>query len=1064
MVTRVERDRGDRGAGQAPFPMLHWRNIGPFRGGRVSAVAGHPTDRNVFFFGAASGGLWRTDDAGAYWRNVTDGWVSSASVGAVAVSEADPNVVYVGMGESTIRGNVVEGDGVYRSEDGGATWKHLGLSATRHVSRIRVHPADPDHVFVAALGSSFSHDEHRGVYRSRDGGVTWDQVLHQSPKAGAIDLAMAPSNPRVLYAALWEHLRQPWNFSSGGPSSALLRSTDGGDTWQSLSDNPGLPTGIKGRIGVAVSFKDPRRIWALVEAEERGLYRSDDGGDTWRLVSDDRALLQRPWYYSHVFADPSGDDALWVLNLRAWRSTDGGSSFREVPTPHGDNHDLWIDPSDPTRMIEGNDGGACVSLNGGAAWSTIYNQPTAQFYRMTADDRTPYRVYATQQDNTAISVPSRADRGAITTADTYEVGSSESGWVAVHPEDPDIIVSGGIGSSPGGGDSMLWYDRRTGQTRIVSVWPEFAWGCGAEDLRHRFQWTYPLLFSRHETGTLLTAGERVFRSRDGAASWEAISPDLTRGDRSKMGPSGGPLTLDTTFVENYGTLFAMAESVQEPDVLWVGSDDGRVHVTRDGGSGWVDVTPPQMPDWMTVTMIEPSPFEAGKVYVSGSCYRLDDPAPFIVRTVDHGATWERIDAGIPERDHVRVVRADTERPGMLYAGTEGGVQVSFDDGRTWRPLRLDLPVVPVHDMVVKDDELAIATHGRGFWVLDGLGLLRQTPDIDTSTPVHLLRPVDAIRRAGIGALAVAGAAGATHGYGLRGGGIAAWEERERADGSGYRFHLDAGENPQDGVMVDYHLATAPQGEVVIEVLAGASDEVIRRFTSADDTVTVPSRVGMNRFVWDMRLAPPRRIVEPGAPDGAIDGPLALPGDYRARLTVDGIVLTQPFRLCLDPRVRASQADIEAQHALVLEVHGLISAVNAAVDLIRATRTRLAVWCAEHDDAPSDIHALAEELRGRLDGIEVELIQVDAKDAYLDRIRLRTRLNTKLEEVSGVLTSSDNPPTESARVVLGEIHARIDALLADLADVTGSGLARFNEAVAASGTVAVRIPRPAATER
>lgn len=1041
------------------LPRLHWRNIGPFRGGRVSAVAGHPSDPNVFFFGAASGGLWRTDDAGTYWRNVTDGFVSSASVGAVAVSAADPNVIYVGMGESTIRGNVVEGDGVYRSLDGGATWTHLGLSETRHVARIRIHPTDPDHVYVAALGNSFGHDEHRGVYRSRDGGSSWERILHSSPAAGAIDLAMAPSNPRVLYAAMWEHLRQPWHFSSGGPGSALFRSTDGGDTWEPISDNPGFPTGMKGRIGVAVAFTDPTRVWAIVEAAERGLYRSEDGGDTWRLVSDDRALLQRPWYYSHVFADPADEDSLWVLNLRAWRSTDGGHTFREVPTPHGDNHDLWIDPSNPDRMIEGNDGGACVSLNGGATWSTIYNQPTAQFYRMDSDDRTPYRVYATQQDNTAICVPSRSDRGAITTADTYEVGSAESGWVAVHPEDPDVIVTGAIGSSPGGGDSMLWYDRRTGQTRIVSIWPEFAWGCGAEDLHHRFQWTYPLMFSRHETGTLLAAGERVFRSRDSATSWEAISPDLTRADRSKMLPSGGPLTLDTTFVENYGTLFAMAEPVMEPDVLWVGSDDGLVHVSRDRGDTWVDVTPPQMPEWMTVTMIEPSPFEAGKVYVCGSRYRMDDPSPFIVRTSDHGRTWERVDAGIAPRDHVRVVRADTERPGMLFAGTEGGLYVSFDDGQRWRSLQIDLPVVPVHDMVVKGDELAIATHGRGFWVLDGLGLLRQMPEVDPSAPVQLLRPSDAIRRAGIGALAVAGAAGASHGYGVRGGGIAAWEERERADGSIYRFHLDAGENPQEGVMVDYHLASVPKGEVVIEILHAEADDVIRRFSSTGPEPTVPTDAGMNRFVWDMRLAPPRRIVEPGAPDGAIDGPLALPGDYRVRLVVDGVVETQPFRLRLDPRVRTSQADMEAQHDLVLEVHRRISSVNAAVDRIRVVRNRLSAWCDQHVDASSDIHSLADALRTRLDAIETELIQVEANDAYLDRIRLRTRLNTKLEEISGVLTSSDNPPTASARAVLLSVSVRVDELLRDLEEVTGAGLDAFNEAVAVSGAVAVEVPRP-----
>ena len=541
---------------------LRWRCIGPPRGGRVVAVAGHPTDWATFYFGACAGGVWKTTDGGTYWENISDGFLNSSAVGAIAVAESDPNVIYVGMGESTIRGDVSYGDGVYKSTDGGKTWVNVGLEDTNHIAKIRVHPQNPDLVYVAALGHAFGPNDERGVYRSKDGGQSWEKVLFRSEKAGAIDLAMDLANPRILYATIWEAYRNFWSLSSGGPDSSIYKSSDGGDTWTEITDNPGLPDGIKGKMGVAVSPVKPERVWAIIEAEEdkAGLYGSEDGGNTWKLLTDNRDLIARPWYYCHIYADPQDADTVYILNLKMWKSTDGGRTFTEITTPHGDNHDLWIDPNFPNRMVEGNDGGACVSYNGGESWSTIYNQLTAQYYHVAVDNQFPYRVYGTQQDNSSISVPSASEKGAILWSDCYPAGTGESGYIAVHPEDPNIVYVGAVGSSPGGGGALQRYDHRTRQIRLVTVWPEIYYGQGVGEQKYRFAWTFPILFSPHDPNILYTSGNMVFRSTDEGSSWEAISPDLTRNDPEKLVASGGPLTLDTSGAEHYGTVFAFVES------------------------------------------------------------------------------------------------------------------------------------------------------------------------------------------------------------------------------------------------------------------------------------------------------------------------------------------------------------------------------------------------------------------------------------------------------------------------------------------------------------------------
>ncbi|HEX5505936.1 MAG TPA: glycosyl hydrolase, partial [Thermomicrobiales bacterium] len=680
---------------------LEWRLIGPFRGGRVVAVAGDPVHEQVFYFGSTGGGVWKTTDGGVYWRNVSDGYFERASVGAIAVAESDPNVIYVGMGETTIRGNVSHGDGVYKSTDAGKTWQHCGLAATRNIAKVRVHPRNPDLVYVAALGHVHGPNPERGVYRSRDGGKTWELVLFRSDKAGASDLALDPNNPRVLYAAFWEAYRGPHEMISGGEGSGLFRSTDGGDTWVEISRHKGLPKGVLGKIGVVASPARAGRVWAIVEAEDGAVFRSDDGGDTWQRLCEERALRGRAWYYHHIYADPQDPETLWVLNVPCMKSIDGGKTFFQVAVPHGDNHDLWIDPQNPRRIINGNDGGACVSFNGGETWSTLYNQPTAEFYHVTTDTRTPYWVYGAQQDNTTISLPSRSPLAAIGRAENVEVGGGESGYIAVKPDDPNIIFAGSY-------QGMLTrYDHRTGQRRNITVWPEGTMGHAAKDVKYRFQWTSPTILSPHDPNILYTGGNHVFRSTDEGASWAPIGPDLTRHDEAKLGPSGGPITRDNVGTEYYATVFALAESPAQAGVLWAGSDDGLIHVTRDNGQSWQNVTPPAdlLPEWALISIIEASPHDPAAAYVAANRYKHDDFRPYVLKTADYGATWTAINTSVPADDFARAIREDPARRGLLYAGTETGVYVSFDDGAHWQSLRLDLPVVPIHDLVVKEGDL-----------------------------------------------------------------------------------------------------------------------------------------------------------------------------------------------------------------------------------------------------------------------------------------------------------------------------------------------------------------------
>jgi photosystem II stability/assembly factor-like uncharacterized protein len=971
-------------------------------------------------------------------------------------------VIYAGMGECCIRGDVSHGDGVYKSTDRGKTWVHLGLEDTRHIGRIRIHPQNPDLVYVAALGHAFGPNMQRGMFRSCDGGKSWDHILFRSNQAGAIDLSMDPHNPRLLYATIWEAQRTPWSLTSGGPDSSLYKSSDGGDTWTELTNNPGLPPGLKGRIGVAVSPARPDRVWALVEAEDGALCRSDDGGATWQRLSDERNLRLRFWYYGHVFADPQDPDTVYVLNIQAWKSIDGGRTFTQLTTPHGDNHDLWIDPHNPQRMIEGNDGGACVSFNGGASWSSIYNQPTAQFYHITADTRFPYRVYGTQQDNTAICVPSRSEKGAILPSQCYPVGSSESGYIAVRPDRPTIVYSGAIGSAPGGGGVMLRYDQATEQVRIITVWPEVYGGWGAKDLKYRFQWTYPIVLSPHDPNTLYAAGNVLFRSTDEGMSWEAISPDLTRQDATKLEPSGGPIAKDTTGAEHYCTIFAFVESPHEPGIFWVGSDDGLIHLSRDGGQTWDNVTPPELPEWTLICMIEVSPHDAATVYVAATRYKLDDTRPYLYKTNDYGKTWQTITAGMAAHEFTRVIREDPGCRGLLYAGTETGLYISFDDGASWQSFQSNLPTVPIYDLIIKEHDLVAATHGRSFWILDDLTPLHQLTDLVRQAPAHLFAPRSTYRLPP--PMGYGRQPGPGKNYMLAQGVPATYYETPTPAGQTLRTFMDAGKNPPDGVIVTYDLGQPPEGEVTLSFL-DAQGQLIKRFssvaandqpnTSGPKEPRVPTEVGLNRFVWNLRYPDARRVPGDATTERSLSGPLAPPGTYQVQLGVGGQIYTASFELWQDPRVSAMPADFDAQFSLLLGIRDKLSATHDAINRLRSVRQQVEEWVrraeamADGGSAAESMRSAAKGILAKFNAIETELIQSRAR-VQQDQLNFPTRLNAKLAGLSSVVASGDGAPTRQAYDVFHDLSTRIDQQLVQLHEVLERDVAALNDLIRTSG--------------
>jgi photosystem II stability/assembly factor-like uncharacterized protein len=1018
-----------------PYGSLSWRCVGPHRGGRSSACVGDPRNRQVFYFGTGGGGVWKTTNGGVTWENVTDGFVGTASVGALAVAPSDSNVVYLGMGECSIRGNVSYGDGVYRSTDAGATWRHLGLADTRHVARVRVHPDDPDTVYVAALGHIYGPGAERGVFRSRDGGRTWQKVLYRDEDTGCIDLVLDPTNPRVLYAALWQVRRTEWSLASGGPGSGIFKSADGGDTWTEITRAAGLPQGTLGRIGLAASPVQAGRVWALVEADEGGVYRSDDAGRTWQRLNEQRDLRSRAWYYSNIYADTEDADTVYALNNFFWKSIDGGRTFTPVATPHPDHHDLWLDPADADRMICAHDGGACVSFDGGCSWSSIYNQPTAEFYKVVTDNGHPYRLYGSQQDNTTLSVPSRSEMAGIFEREWYDVGGAESASIAVRP-DTGVVFASSSGGGEGG--RLTRYDHALRQKRDVSPWPARTAGMAARDYKYRFQWTSPVVLSPHDPNVLYMCGNRVFRSTDEGASWEIISPDLTRNDPDKQRPSGGPITKDHTGVEVYCTIFAFAESPLQRGLLWAGSDDGLVHVSKDGGRTWENVTPAGLPEWSRVGTIEPSPFEPGAAYLAASRHRLDDPRPYLFKTTDYGRSWTAIAAGIPTHEYTRVIRADPERRGLLYAGSEGGVYVSFDDGAFWHSLRLNLPVVPVHDLQVKDGDLVAATHGRSFWILDGgPALLRQEVPAGT---VHLFQPRPTVRFRSGGHLLLPREQGYEKPVAVIELPAGASHYLKGKPGSGQApFFLDAGQNPPNGVVVHYYLPAAPEGEVKLTFRDGRG-EVIRTFTSADKETPVPAQAGANRFVWDMRYPDAVRLESPVAGERFAGGPLAVPGEYRVELEVAGSTFSQSLQILKDPRVPASQQDLQAQFDLHVQIRDKLSQVNEAINRIRAVRRQAEEWVSR-GRGHAALQERADALKQRLGEVEEELIQVRVKSPQ-DTVNFPPKLNDRIAYLMGVVSSADFAPTRQTYDAFAELAGEADSQLDRLEGILSQEVRAF----------------------
>jgi photosystem II stability/assembly factor-like uncharacterized protein len=1077
---------------------LEWRNIGPHRGGRVVAVAGHPTDPMTFYFGAVAGGVWKTTDGGTYWENISDGFFDTASIGALAVSESDPNVMYAGTGESTIRGNVSHGDGVYKSTDSGKTWTNVGLQDTRHISKIRVHPQNPDVVYVAALGHAYGPNEERGVFRSKDGGKTWEKVLYRSEKAGAADLSMDPNNPRILYASIWEVQRFPYKLESGGPECGLFKSTDGGDTWTEITRNPGLPKGVLGKIGVAVSPAQPDRVWALVEARDGALFRSDDGGDTWQRLCEDPKLRRRAWYYMHLFADPQDPNTCWVLNLGCWKSVDGGKTFEAVPTAHGDNHDLWIDPKNTQRMIEGNDGGACVSFNGGNSWSTIFNQPTAQFYHAETDTRTPYRVYGSQQDNSAISVPNMSFLGAIGETEWFVPGGGESGYIAVRPDNPNIQFGGAIGS--GFGNGLLWRHDESLQTdRNITVWPEVVgMGEGADALKYRFQWTFPVELSPHDPNVLYVTGNHVFRSTDEGGSWEVISPDLTRNDPDKQKASGGPLTKDNTGAESYDTIFAFRESPHQQGLYWAGTDDGLVHISRDGGKTWDTITPPDLPEWALISIIEPSPHDAGTAYIAATRYKLEDLKPYLYKTSDYGKTWQAITNGIPENEFTRVIREDPERKGLLYAGTETGIYVSYDDGANWQRLGGNLPVVPIYDMVRKDGDLVVATHGRSFWILEDVALLHQlAEETRGGSEPKLFQPAETTRYRMFSWFDEP-AQGVN--YGNAGPVVFGFRQKQLPDGTIESTFLDAGKNPPNGVAVRYYLPEKPEGDITLTFL-DADGKEIRSFSSkkekpAPDPVaeataneakalelgvegreaaptqtaiedetkaeeqqpTVPKEAGLNRFVWNMREPDAHKVEGDTSFSIFLAGATVLPGKYQVQLKVGDQTYTQPFEIVPDPRQFETAEGLQAQHDLLDKINEKVTDAHDVVNQIRDIKGQLGVWekRLKGQESGKDIAEAAGVLKKTLTEIEATLYETQPNTdlSYVEVLKLSGRLAS----LKFAVDFSDYAPTRQATEVYNELAGKIDAQVQRFNQVAKSDLAQLNEQIRNASLPAIA-PKP-----
>ena len=994
---------------EALYASMEYRLIGPFRGGRSAAVTGVPGKPNLFYFGATGGGVWRTQDGGRTWDNISDGYFGG-SIGAVEVAQSDPNVLYVGGGEKTVRGNVSSGYGVWKSVDAGKTWARAGLEKSRHIPRLRVHPDNPDIVYAAVMGNIYKPGGERGVYKSTDGGGSWRQVLFVNDQAGAVDLTLDPTNPRILYASTWRVQRTPYSLSSGGEGSALWKSTDSGETWKEISGNEGFPTGTLGIIGVTVSPVNPQRVWAIVEHKDKGgLYRSEDGGAKWAQVNSERKLRQRAWYYTRVYADTHDENVVYVLNVQYHRSADGGRTFSTFNAPHGDHHDLWIAPEDANRMIIGDDGGAQISYDAGATWSTYYNQPTAQFYRVTTDNAFPYRIYVAQQDNSTLRIRHRSDGWSIGEDDWEETAGGESAHIAVDPENSDIVYGGSYGGF------LTRVNHHAGTVRAVNVWPDNPMGYGAEGMKYRFQWNFPIIFSRHDPNKLYTFSNHVHLSTDEGQSWKLLSPDLTRNDPEKLVSSGGPITQDNTGVEYYCTIFAANESPLKEGLLWVGSDDGLIHVTRDGGQNWENVTPSGMPEWSMVNSIEPSAFDEGTCYVAATRYKLGDFKPYLYKTSDYGKTWTQMNSGIDEEHFTRVVREDPGRKGLLYAGTETGMYISFDDGASWQPFQLNLPIVPITDLAIKDNNLIVATQGRSLWILDDLTLLHQLKDADRESAAILFKPKDSYRTKG---------------------------------GARRSPSKTEGQNHPNGVVTHFYLKEfAEKDSVALTYTTTAGDTLATYSTyTSDKDKKLEVRPGGNTHVWDTRGKGAERL------DGMIlwwanlDGAKAVPGTYQVHLNAAGATQSQTFRIVPDPRAEASVEDMQKQFDFISDVNGSVDRAHQSIKKIRKVNEQLDAFIKQYEGnaATAELVERAKKMKEGFGEIEKALYQTQ-NQSNQDPLNFPIRLTNKLAHLNSLVGLDDFPPTAQDIAVKNELTAQIQTELNAFDTMVDEEVAAFNRA-------------------
>ncbi len=1001
---------------QSLYSGIRWREVGPFRGGRSSTVTGVPGNQNLYYFGAVGGGVWKTDDAGQTWSNITDNFFGG-TVGAVAVAESDPNVIYAGEGEQTLRNNVSSGWGVWKSTDAGSTWKHIGLTDSRHISRIRIHPKNPEVVYVAALGNLWKPNEMRGVFKSVDGGTTWKKVLYVNETAGAGDLILDPNNPRIIYATTWNMKRNGYRMDSGGPDSKVWKSIDGGETWENLSDKPGMPKGLNGIIGITVSPKNSNRIWAIIEnTEAPGVYRSDDAGKTWSRINQDRALLQRAWYYCRIYADTQNEDKVWVMNVSYGVSKDGGKTFELKDAPHGDHHDLWIDPNNNMRMAIADDGGGQVSNDGGENWTTYHNQPTAQFYRVSTDNSFPYNILGAQQDNSSVRIPHRTSGTSISENDWQALSIGESAHLAPDPTNPNIIY----GSDYKGYMSMQ--NLSNGQERSTNVWPDLPAGSGVEVMKYRFNWNYPLVFSVHDSKKLFAGSNHLHSSSNGGQSWDEISPDLTRGEPETIKSSGGPITQDNTGAEYYANIFVISESPYTKDEIWTGSDDGLLHVTIDGGKNWKNVTPVLSPKYNMWNSIDVNPFVKGGAYAVATSYKFGDFTPYIYKTNDYGKTWVTITTGIPKEEFVRVVRADPKRQGLLYAGTEKGTWISFDDGSSWTKFQLNLPPVPIADLAIKNDNLIAATHGRSFWMIDDLTALHQLSKEMVGKDVVLFKPMPTYRMPG-------------------GGG---WREPNRKL---------VGQNHPGGVMVHYFVKSVEEKlEVKLEFLE-TNGAVIRSFSSKakekSEQLTVSS--GGNRHVWDMRH--PGYKTFPGMVfyGSTNQGPKAVPGKYKVRLTVNGQSQEQEFEILKDPRVSTTQEEFQAQINFLVKVRDKVSEANQGVIDIRKTRDDL-IYLKNKIGTDEKYKEVAE----RIKKFEEELSQLEntihqtKNRSVQDPLNYGIKVNNRLAHLMVEQGNGDYPPTKQGEEVRQMLTKIVDEELIKVKTAIRTNLELINSLVKEKG--------------